>query len=711
MRNGLDIHSAPGVHVSRPILAEYVRAGWKLVPIPLGEKGPTQKDWTKKLVEDPETAEYLDGNIGLAHLESGTCCVDLDDLEEARRWLSERGIDVDALLTAADSVRISSGRPNRAKLLFKAPHPLPSFKLGGLELRCMSLRNTSLQDVLPPSIHPDTGNPYVWEYGDDLIGHWSNPPPLPPELLTLWEGLARRAPKPTQSATQARKEVKLPDVQAMIDGQDPNAGYDDWIKVGMAIHHGTGGSQQGLELWDQWSAKGAKYKGVGDLETHWRSFRLDLDVSRTLDSLRLQLPASTDEFEAYAGPAPVVPGAKASTPRMPDGVHLRRDKTGKALAVLANVEVVLATPAMSGLQLSKDTFKDAIMVAPEGTQDWRTFRDTDYTSIRLWLETTGNFYPVARDLVRDAVHYISEHNQMDTAQTWLNSLEWDGKKRIEKFMPNYMGTVDAAYERAVGVYLWTALAGRVVSPGCQVDMVPVLVGAGGIGKSQGVKAIAPSIEFYAEVRLDDSDDNAARKLRGVLVGEIAEMKGLRTGEYERIKAFITRTHEQWIPKYQEFATTYARRLAMIGTVNDEEFLPDGDDGDRRWLPVRTVGVNVEAIRRDRDQLWAEAYQLYLELGIQWGGVQEHAAEARSAFRPDDPWASMVQEWIAAHPDDKLRLSDVLIQAVGLDARHVKRADQLRLGKILRGLGYDRVVARIDGDLTRVWAKVAEEAKP
>ncbi|MCV5824559.1 virulence-associated E family protein, partial [Escherichia coli] len=82
----------------------------------------------------------------------------------------------------------------------------------------------------------------------------------------------------------------------------------------------------------------------------------------------------------------------------------------------------------------------------------------------------------------------------------------------------------------------------------------------------------------------EKDDDLARKMRGRLVAEIGELRGLNTKELESIKAFVTRTHENWIPKYREFATQFPRRLVFVGTTNEDEFLAD-KTGNRRWLPV------------------------------------------------------------------------------------------------------------------------------
>ncbi len=48
--------------------------------------------------------------------------------------------------------------------------------------------------------------------------------------------------------------------------------YIDWIQVGMALHHETGGSQDGLNLWDEWSQGATNYKGRHDLAHRWKGF-------------------------------------------------------------------------------------------------------------------------------------------------------------------------------------------------------------------------------------------------------------------------------------------------------------------------------------------------------------------------------------------------------------------------------------------------------
>jgi len=60
------------------------------------------------------------------------------------------------------------------------------------------------------------------------------------------------------------------DIEEMVSCIDADSEYDQWIKIGMAIHHATNGS--GLAIWDNWSKTSKKYPDESTLERHWHSF-------------------------------------------------------------------------------------------------------------------------------------------------------------------------------------------------------------------------------------------------------------------------------------------------------------------------------------------------------------------------------------------------------------------------------------------------------
>lgn len=164
----------------------YTENGWKLVAMPAGTKAPTTFGWQTRAADPEHWKQHPTHNMGLLHGLSGTCALDIDDMTNTRLICEALNIDLDAILSTAPRI---VGRPDRGKCLFRAPPDLMttrklSWPVQG-EVRKTSvifeLRAGSVQDVLPPSIHPDTQNPYTWAGPD-----WRDLPEVPPQLLLIW---------------------------------------------------------------------------------------------------------------------------------------------------------------------------------------------------------------------------------------------------------------------------------------------------------------------------------------------------------------------------------------------------------------------------------------------------------------------------------------------------------------------------------------------
>lgn len=267
---------------------QYLAHGFKLCRIEPGSKGPRYAGWN--ILENAVTdTDGLQG-AGLLHSYSGTAALDLDRMDEAAAFLSQRGIDLTDLLMDLDTVQISSGRPNRGKFLYALSDPLPSksFANGAFELRCGTATGRSAQDVLPPSIHPGTGKPYQWR------GDWRKLPQIPEALLALWKAEIQQNP-PEQGVSVVYK-TSTTELRDLVARQNPDCGYDEWFRIGAIIHHETEGSDEGFAIWDSWSSPSDKYPGIGVLRSHWVSFGRSAHPI-TANSLRRAETAAIEDFE------------------------------------------------------------------------------------------------------------------------------------------------------------------------------------------------------------------------------------------------------------------------------------------------------------------------------------------------------------------------------------------------------------------------------
>ena len=169
--------------------------GLALVPIPPGHKAPLHQGWNQPggyVTDVEDLSERWDGihddGIGVVLGPSGLCSIDVDAPDHALPVLGELGIDLGALRKTAPTIQ---GNPSRYRLMFKAPPGValgrkalawPAKEPAGKPVVVFELRAGDVQDVLPPTIHPGTGKPYVW-----LTPPNSEFPALPETLAELWQ--------------------------------------------------------------------------------------------------------------------------------------------------------------------------------------------------------------------------------------------------------------------------------------------------------------------------------------------------------------------------------------------------------------------------------------------------------------------------------------------------------------------------------------------
>ena len=375
---------------------------------------------------------------------------------------------------------------------------------------------------------------------------------------------------------------------------------------------------------------------------------------------------------------------------------LGRDKKG-ILATQTNHIAAIDAPGFFGWFIGRDAFLDEVMVCRlESFGMWERLSDNHYTEFRARLERLG-FQSASKEMVRDAVALVAERHVFDSAQRWLESLEWDGVPRVRAFCQKALGSEDSLYTESVGFYLWTALAGRVMAPGCQADMALILTGEQGKRKTSVIKAIAPMPEHFTHMNFSKIDDKDTQLLiRGKLIGEFGELKGLRGKAREEVKEYITKQVEEWVPKFKSCTVRYQRRLLLAGTTNEVEFLDD-PTGNRRWLPVRAGDCDVDWTTANRDQLWAEGLALWRKAGIAWQDAERLAAGVHAEFRSSDVWEESVVRWLeredlsGERPADREALSslEVIEGALNTEARSFRKTDYIRLADVMTSLGYAR----------------------
>lgn len=208
----------------------------------------------------------------------------------------------------------------------------------------------------------------------------------------------------------------------------------------------------------------------------------------------------------------------------------------------------------------------------------------------------------------------------DPHEDYLKSIKWDGISRVENFFVKYMGVPDSEYIRVLGKNFWAALAARGLRPGCKFDSMFVLEGHEGIAKSSFVQAVGGKYTYAPTMKgaLDNLD--ALRCMHQSVIVELPELMGLINENSEKVKAFLAQPFDNIRGLYDKRATMKERGFIFVGTTNSDKYLAHAM-GVRRFWPIRipkeVKTINLQAIKADRDQLYAEGIALYSSGHAYW----------------------------------------------------------------------------------------------
>jgi predicted P-loop ATPase len=306
------------------------------------------------------------------------------------------------------------------------------------------------------------------------------------------------------------------------------------------------------------------------------------------------------------------------------------------------------------------------------------------------------------DAMFAAVGQVARDNHYHPVKEYLESLAWDGIKRIGSMVSEAMQCSGLLAETLVRKTMIAAVA-RVYKPGCQVDTVLVLVSeTQGQGKSRWFKALFGD-RWVVDTRIDIDHKDAYGQIGRAWAVEFAEMLAVRRAkDMEGVKAFITGGPDTYRRAYDRLEVQIDRRCVFVGSTNNRRFLSD-PSGARRFWPLEIGGpIDREWVREHRDQLWAEARAAFLA-GEAWhlDDLEEETlvAEQRD-YTEEDLWEGPILEWAASRTGFTTREA-LQRSGHGLPEAAMDRTAENRCAAILRKAGY---VQRRSGSGPRTWRK-------
>ena len=390
-------------------------------------------------------------------------------------------------------------------------------------------------------------------------------------------------------------------------------------------------------------------------------------------------------------------------------MKLARSEKGTLLPTLGNVHLILANHRAWQGVIAQDDFAGRVVkrrVPPFQQGELGEWSDMDDIRCVLWLSQSYGI-AVRQDIVMSAVLLVADQHHYHDVREYLEGLVWDGTSRVRSWPTKYLHVADSEYVQLAGMKWMIAAVARVMQPGCKADNVLILEGKQGWGKSTALEVLAGKPWYTnSPIRIGEKDTYAV--MAGKWIIELAELDSLNKSDSSAAKSFFATETDRFRNFYGKRATDVHRQGVFAGSVNFDTYLKD-ESGNRRYWPIRVGGpVDIEALRRDRDQLWAEAVHLYRRRVI-WHVTEEERPlfEIEQTERYEgDVYEDKIAR--AIEYSSRTTMEEILADVLKLDTSKWTLPEQRRVGKALKSLGW---VRKRESTGKRGWYYVPEEEAP
>lgn len=405
-------------------------------------------------------------------------------------------------------------------------------------------------------------------------------------------------------------------------------------------------------------------------------------------------------------------------------------RTGELLHNAQNITNYMKLMAPIKGLVYKDLFRHRIYFRKkppwrkiQAAEEWQE-DDTRNLQTYITLRSENHFHDNHLAHYLTAVQRIADIYARNPVTDFLNSLKWDGVARLDRLFIDYAGAKDTEYVRAVGAKTLIGAVARAFQPGCKFDNIIVLEGRQGTGKSTFVSVLGG--DHYASLVIDPHSKETVENMLGCWIIEVGEMEFVKRVEANAFKIFCAKQIDRIRQPYARLSQNIPRSSIFIGTINPDLFGYLSDPtGNRRYWPIETTKIEIDKLKQDRDQLFAEAVHRYR------AGEPFHfddiklvrAAEKEQEKREEEePYTDSVLAWLSKkeqelqelrkqHPDKEfpdleVRISEVAEYALTMSPGQLTKAVRNRIARALKLAGFKNV-DRWDGVLKKsykIWIR-------
>jgi Virulence-associated protein E len=359
-------------------------------------------------------------------------------------------------------------------------------------------------------------------------------------------------------------------------------------------------------------------------------------------------------------------------------------------------------PAFPKIWLDQD--RNRVMLGNDPAQPEKTEMD-----IANHIQHNFGLEKVSDHIILRCMRSLSKENARSPMMEYIKGITWDGVERLNTWLSTCWGVEDNGFTREVGSKWLVSACARMHAPGSKVDWMFIVIGPQGTGKTSmpGILFRGNNATLYGE----HNDKDLHLLLHSSLVVGFDELDSFSRKDASLLKAMITTTHDIFRPPYAAAVDTFPRRFTLYGCGNRSEFLQSDPSGQRRYAIVEVPRLlDFKMLEDMRDQLWAEAWQVYQQGKTKWWEVENASEEAKKHEIPSI-LGERLQGWIESQlfakqsPNSqsnelKFTMSEILA-GIG-ESMSVNSAVVREAAGILKGMGLEQRVVRVGAATKRVY---------
>lgn len=352
----------------------------------------------------------------------------------------------------------------------------------------------------------------------------------------------------------------------------------------------------------------------------------------------------------------------------------KTEKGGIASSIQNCVIVFDNDPTFAG-KISRNllTETDDIIGSVSWQRSTTRFDDQDLPHVLLYFE---QHYGIRSEKsIENAFKVVASKHSFHPIQQYLRGLHWDGVPRIRGALRHLLGADESEYNEACLRVFMLGAVERIFEPGSKFEMMLVLTGGQGAGKSTFIRFLAIKDEWFSDDLRKLDDEKIYQRLAGHWIMEMSEMVATANAKsIEDIKSFLSRSKDTYKFPYDRYAADHPRQCVFAGTTNKTDFLPMDRTGNRRFLPIQVHPERAEvhilqdeaASRAYIDQLWAEIMVIYdsgkysIHLSRE---MEKQLAHEQERFKQEDTLAGQIYDFMERYQGDKLCSKQIYKEAL------------------------------------------------